>query len=114
MNCLKKSKIFENFPRKSKVFLPGSTTPRFQTSLPLACGTEDLERSIRCKGSGMHDKTPNLVIQTFYVSDLLIIFPPMPKKIKLGLMKQCVNALPIEGDCLAFPVLSVEKIKPGV
>ena len=46
-----------------------------------------------------------------------IIFPPL--HIKLGLMKQFVKALPNEGDCLkylilAFPGLSIEKIKAGV
>lgn len=46
-----------------------------------------------------------------------IIFPPL--HIKLGLMKQFVKALKTEGDCfkyliLAFPGLSIEKIKAGV
>ncbi|GBN58840.1 hypothetical protein AVEN_120875-1 [Araneus ventricosus] len=46
-----------------------------------------------------------------------IIFPPL--HIKLGLMKQFVKALSIEGDCLkyhisAFPTLSFEKIKAVV
>ena len=38
---------------------------------------------------------------------------------KLGLLKQFIKALPIEGKCfkyniLAFPGLSIEKIKAGV
>ena len=46
-----------------------------------------------------------------------IIFPPL--HIKLGLMKQFVKALPTDGDCfkyliLTFPRLSFEKIQAGV
>ncbi|GBM57446.1 hypothetical protein AVEN_24217-1 [Araneus ventricosus] len=46
-----------------------------------------------------------------------IIFPPL--HMKLGLVKQFVKALSIEGDCFkylisAFPSLSFQKIKAGV
>ena len=46
-----------------------------------------------------------------------IIFPPL--HIKLGLMKQFVKALNVEGDCFqfictTFPGLSYDKIKAGV
>jgi hypothetical protein len=51
------------------------------------------------------------------VSREKIIFPPL--HIKLGLMKQFVRALCIDGECFqhivsAFPALSFEKIKAGV
>lgn len=59
---------------------------------------------------------PNILNQPL-VNRKNIIFPPL--HIKLGLMKQFVKALSIEGDCFkyiisAFPSLSNEKIKAGV
>ena len=45
-------------------------------------------------------KTSNLVHDPNILHEPLVdIFPPLPKKMKLGLMKQFVKALPIEGDC---------------
>lgn len=59
---------------------------------------------------------PNILNQPL-VDRKNIIFPPL--HIKLGLMKQFVKALSVEGDCFkyivsAFPSLSYEKIKAGV
>ena len=59
---------------------------------------------------------PN-ILQEPLVDRKKIIFPDL--RIKLGLMKQFVKALPTVGDCfknliLAFPRLSIEKIKAGV
>ena len=59
---------------------------------------------------------PNIVNDPI-VSREKIIFPPL--HIKLGLMKQFVRALCIDGECFqhivsAFPALSFEKIKAGV
>ncbi|GBN22005.1 hypothetical protein AVEN_175746-1 [Araneus ventricosus] len=57
---------------------------------------------------------PNILYQPL-VDRKNIIFPPV--QIKLGLMKQFVKALSIEGDCFkylisAFPSLSFEKKRP--
>lgn len=59
---------------------------------------------------------PNILHQPL-VDRKNIIFPPL--HIKLGLMKQFVKTLSIEGDCFkylisVFPGLSYEKIKAGV
>lgn len=66
--------------------------------------------------SDLKSGDPNILHQPL-VDRKNIIFPPL--HIKLGLMKQYVKALPIEGDCFkylitAFPSLSFEKIKAGV
>lgn len=66
--------------------------------------------------SGLKPGDPNIVHEPL-VDRMNIIFPPL--HIKLGLMKQFVKALSTDGDCLkyiilAFPGLSIEKIKAGV
>ena len=59
---------------------------------------------------------PNVIHEPIVSRDK-IIFPPL--HIKLGLMKQFVKALHLDGECFqhilrAFPGLSYEKIKAGV
>ena len=56
------------------------------------------------------------VINEPLVSSEEIFIPPL--RIKLGLIKQFVETLPVNGDCfnyicIAFPALTTEKLKPG-
>ena len=57
------------------------------------------------------------VINEPLVASEKIFIPPL--RIKLGLMKHFVETIPVTGDCFnyicrAFPVLTIEKLKPGI
>jgi len=63
--CLVNTKLYN---KKDKYKMEYPSLPSATRTAFFASGTAELEKSLGWRGSGLHDKTSNLVVPTFYMS----------------------------------------------